>query len=141
MELELLSNVDTFMNTSGVDGVYTLHDTSNCTPSKLLTHRVYATVCTNGALYNYTNREVLMSVVNLTERPLDLYYVFSPPVCIVLGVLVSLALVVCSCYCWKSRHRPKQASSHSSGTATPNIRLSMTNSSTFSSQEEISFTP
>ena len=78
-------NVDTFMNTSGVDGVYTLQDSSTCTPSKLLTHRVYATVCTNGALYNVrlyntTNGETLMSIVNLTERPLDLYLVFGPPI-------------------------------------------------------------
>ena len=78
-------NVDIFMNTSGDDGVYPLQDTSDCTPSKLLTHGVYATVCTNGALYtvrlyNTTNGEALMSVANLTEMPLDLYYVYDRPI-------------------------------------------------------------
>lgn len=82
---EHIVNVQTFMNTNGTDGVYTLHDASDCTPSKLITPRVYATVCTSGALYsvhlyNTTNGEVSMSVANLTERPLGLYYVFGPPI-------------------------------------------------------------
>ena len=76
-----LLEVDTFMSSSGLDGIHTA-DAINCTfPLKLIAPDLYAMTCNNGTEYGIhlialTNGEVLAPVENLTAKPLDVYFHF-----------------------------------------------------------------
>lgn len=82
---QYIVDVDIFMDSGGLDGIITLHNTSTCSSvHKLLTHDVYATVCRKTTFYdvqlfNVTNGRALKPVSNLTEAPLDIYFDFSQP--------------------------------------------------------------
>ena len=72
--------VDTFVNSSGSDGIATLENTLNCSLlKKALTPDIFSTVCNNGLyysvrLFDINRRPELSPIANLTKQPKDIYF-------------------------------------------------------------------
>ena len=79
-EIQILVNVDLFINSSGTQGVTTLSYGSTVAPvHKLIAPGVYATWNKTGSLFNLllfdtSNGQLLRVIPNLQERPIDVFF-------------------------------------------------------------------